>query len=53
MPLVTRLALILVLTGAGQHALAGETVIYRCTGADGSLALQSMPCPKGLSLIHI
>ncbi|MGN0864476.1 MAG: hypothetical protein ACI4N1_14310, partial [Stenotrophomonas koreensis] len=24
---------------------AGETVIYRCTAADGSIALQSMPCP--------
>lgn len=26
---------------------AGETVIYRCTAADGSVALQSMPCPAG------
>lgn len=26
---------------------AGETVIYRCTAADGSIALQSMPCPAG------
>jgi hypothetical protein len=29
--------------------LAAQTVIYRCSGADGSLALQSMPCPKGSS----
>lgn len=26
-----------------------QTVIYRCSGSDGSLALQSMPCPKGIS----
>lgn len=28
-------------------ARAGETVIYRCTAADGSLSLQSMPCVAG------
>ena len=27
-----------------SSARAGETVIYRCTAADGSLSLQSMPC---------
>ena len=28
-------------------ARADETVIYRCTAADGSLSLQSMPCAAG------
>ena len=28
-------------------ASASDTVIYRCTGGDGQVALQSMPCPAG------
>ena len=33
------------LAATGSHA--GQTVIYRCTSADGALSLQSMPCPAG------
>lgn len=36
----------LILLGLWLPAMA-QTTIYRCTAADGSLALQSMPCPKG------
>lgn len=40
----------LILLGLGllaASAHAGDTVIYRCTGSDGGVALQSMPCPAG------
>lgn len=30
-----------------KQGLAGETVIHRCTAADGAVSLQSMPCPPG------
>ena len=38
---LTLLLCALLLAGSAR---AGETVIYRCTAADGSLSLQSMPC---------
>lgn len=38
---------LLALLCALSAPLPAQTVIYRCSGADGSLALQSMPCPKG------
>ena len=47
MPLVTRCLVLALILALPCTALADETVIYRCTGADGSLSLQSMPCPKG------
>lgn len=43
MPLTIGLAALLALSAP----TVPETVIYRCTGTDGSLALQSMPCPAG------
>ena len=41
---LTLLLCALLLAGSTR---AGETVIYRCTAADGSLSLQSMPCSAG------
>lgn len=41
---LTLLLCTLLLAGSAR---AGETVIYRCTAADGRLSLQSMPCAAG------
>lgn len=42
-------SLCLLLLIACPMAVAGEIVLYRCTGADGSLSIQDEPCARGQS----
>jgi len=41
------LALMAVPSAAAPVAAAPTTVLYRCTAADGAVALQDEPCPRG------
>ncbi len=38
---------LLLLSVPAFHAFAQDTVIYRCTDAQGELSIQNMPCAKG------